>query len=109
DRLPDLESRLRGRSARGQSPSARREPAPPAPPGARGSRGPTIERGPPALSGPPLWNRFEQEVIEPGNCLHCGACVGLAPKLLRFEETQRGPLPVWIGNEGSDEGLALAW
>ena len=54
------------------------------------------------MSGPPLWNRFEREVIEPGNCLHCGACVGLAPQLLRFEETSRGPLPVWKQNVGAE-------
>ena len=47
------------------------------------------------------WSRFEREVLEPGNCLHCGACVGLAPDLLRFEETARGPLPRWWGVEPS--------
>ncbi len=61
------------------------------------------------MSGSPLWNRFEREVIEPGNCLHCGACVGLAPGLLRFEETARGPLPVRIGTEDPGGDLALAW
>lgn len=41
-----------------------------------------------------MWRRFQEEVIEPGNCTHCGACVGLAAGVLRFEETERGPLPV---------------
>lgn len=62
------------------------------------------------MSGTPLWNRFEREVIEPGNCLHCGACVGLAPEILRFEETPRGPLPVRIEKSEMGSGaLALAW
>lgn len=68
------------------------------------------------MSGTPLWNRFEREVIEPGNCLHCGACVGLAPESLRFEETPRGPLPVRMESSGRPDGgaeqsgsLALAW
>ena len=61
------------------------------------------------MSGPPLWNRFEREVIEPGNCLHCGACVGLAPERLQFEETPRGPLPVLQGGSEESGSLELAW
>ncbi len=66
------------------------------------------------MSGPPLseqlWKRFEREVVEPGNCLHCGACVGLAPGALRFEETPRGPLPRLVDPESSlGTDLSLAW
>jgi coenzyme F420 hydrogenase subunit beta len=39
------------------------------------------------------WSRFESEVLIPGNCMHCGACVGLHPDLLGFRETVLGPLP----------------
>ncbi len=45
------------------------------------------------MSAAPVWERFRREVIEPGNCMHCGACVGLASELLEFTETDRGPLP----------------
>lgn len=57
------------------------------------------------------WDRFQAEVIEPGNCTHCGACVGLHPDLLAFQETARGPLPQLLSPlipEG-DRSLALAW
>ena len=59
----------------------------------------------------PVWHRFEKEVLQPGNCTHCGACVGLHPELLRFEETDRGPLPLPTGlfSEDDDASLALAW
>lgn len=40
-----------------------------------------------------IWSRFESEVIRPGNCTHCGACVGLNPELLEFRQTAKGPLP----------------
>jgi coenzyme F420 hydrogenase subunit beta len=40
-----------------------------------------------------VWARFEAEVLSPVNCTHCGACVGLNPDLLSFEETPHGPLP----------------
>jgi len=58
-----------------------------------------------------FWHRFQTEVIQPGNCTHCGACVGLHPNLLEFRETARGPLPhqrhPLSGEE--DRSLALAW
>jgi coenzyme F420 hydrogenase subunit beta len=58
-----------------------------------------------------LWDRFLREVIVPGNCTHCGACVGLHPDRLRFEDTPRGPLPAPVRPLGPDEdrALALAW
>lgn len=57
------------------------------------------------------WQRFQAEVIKPGNCTHCGACVGLNPDLLRFAETARGPLPHLSGDltPEADQALALAW
>ncbi len=59
----------------------------------------------------PVWQRFEKEVIQPGNCTHCGACVGLHPELLRFEETDRGPLPRPLHPLSAEEDAALvrAW
>lgn len=58
-----------------------------------------------------VWRRFEAEVVAPGNCTHCGACVGLHPDLLRFEETERGPLPAPRRSltPEEDASLALAW
>lgn len=58
-----------------------------------------------------VWRRFEREVVAPGNCTHCGACVGLHPDLLRFEETGRGPLPAPRRplTPEEDASLALAW
>ena len=57
------------------------------------------------------WNRFETEVIRPGNCTHCGACVGLNPELLEFRQTQAGPLPHLRQplTAETDRSLALAW
>jgi len=57
------------------------------------------------------WERFQSEVIKPGNCTHCGACVGLHPDLLKFQETDRGPLPqlACALTPEIDQGLALAW
>lgn len=57
------------------------------------------------------WQRFQQEVIRPGNCTHCGACVGLHPDLLAFQATERGPLPVATHpfTEDEDARLAIAW
>lgn len=57
------------------------------------------------------WERLKKEVIDPGNCLHCGACVGLNPDLLHFEETPRGPLPASRRSpEAADAAsLNLAW
>ncbi len=57
------------------------------------------------------WSRFLSEVIEPGNCMHCGACVGLNPQLLEFTETERGPLPRPKRplSQEEDRSLRLAW
>lgn len=57
------------------------------------------------------WKKLSREVIEPGNCMHCGCCVGLAPGALRFEETTKGPLPALRRppDEGEAADLELAW
>lgn len=57
------------------------------------------------------WDRFQAEVIKPGNCTHCGACVGLHPDFLKFQETDRGPLPQLSCalTPEIDQGFALAW
>ena len=57
------------------------------------------------------WERFEHDVLSPGNCTHCGACVGLNPELLAFEETPLGPLPRPRRPlaETKAAGLARAW
>jgi coenzyme F420 hydrogenase subunit beta len=58
-----------------------------------------------------LWRRFQGEVLDPGNCAHCGACVGLCPELLEFRETPRGPLPALRAPRAPDDppALGLAW
>lgn len=63
------------------------------------------------MTPPSFWHRFQQEVIQPGNCTHCGACVGLNPDLLSFRETAYGPLPVPLRSLSAEEDarLALAW
>ena len=40
-----------------------------------------------------VWSLFEKQVISPGNCTHCGACVGLNPSVLDFKDTPYGPIP----------------
>ncbi len=57
------------------------------------------------------WDRLKNEVIAPGNCLHCGACVGLNPDTLTFSNTENGPVPTLKNsvNTVDTEELALAW
>lgn len=57
------------------------------------------------------WQRFQTDVIQPRNCTHCGACVGLHPDLLTFEDTPVGPLPTLRHplSQAEDRSLALAW
>ncbi len=57
------------------------------------------------------WEHFKRDVLSPGNCTHCGACVGLNPGLLAFEEGRRGPLPKPLRplSKAEDARLALAW
>jgi coenzyme F420 hydrogenase subunit beta len=57
------------------------------------------------------WSRFQTQVIQPKNCTHCGACVGLHPELLEFRETSSGPLPFLRRalTDAEDQSLALAW
>jgi coenzyme F420 hydrogenase subunit beta len=58
-----------------------------------------------------FWSRFQKQVIQPKNCTHCGACVGLHPELLEFRETSSGPLPFLRRalTDAEDQSLALAW
>ena len=58
-----------------------------------------------------LWRRLSAQVIDAGNCMHCGACAGLNPGLLEIVDTEAGPLPhLKRPPAASDEpGLALAW
>ena len=58
------------------------------------------------------WQRFQQDIIDPENCTHCGACVGLNPDLLTFQETKQGPLPQplsSVSHEHLNQNLSLAW
>lgn len=61
-------------------------------------------------SGEALWEDLRTDVIEAGNCTHCGACAGLNPDLLGMRATQAGPLPhpVRPFRAGDEQGLSLA-
>lgn len=48
---------------------------------------------PPVMSETVSFQRFEDEVIDPGLCTHCGTCVGLSKGGLGFVQTDRGPVP----------------
>lgn len=58
-----------------------------------------------------FWSRFQTEVIQPGNCTHCGACVGLHPEWLQFQDTPSGPLPTLKQplTPAADQSFAMAW
>ena len=51
------------------------------------------------------------DVIDSGNCTHCGLCVGLNPGLLAFRDTVKGPLPFPVKEAApsDDSALDLAW
>ena len=40
------------------------------------------------------FSQLEREVIEPGNCVACGTCLGLYPEQLKEENNLLGPKPV---------------
>ncbi len=58
-----------------------------------------------------LWRSFDGQVVASGNCMHCGACVGLNPHLLEMEQTEVGPLPRLRRSPSPSDigGLRLAW
>lgn len=58
-----------------------------------------------------LWARLATQVIQAGNCMHCGACAGLNPDLAGMEETSAGPLPCLKRQPtvSDTRGLRLAW
>ncbi len=43
-----------------------------------------------------LVKKIFKEVINPGNCFHCGLCVGLSKNLFKMVETSRGQIPKLI-------------
>lgn len=58
------------------------------------------------------WQHFQRDIIDSGNCTHCGACVGLHPDLLTFQETKDGPCPQLIEpltTQEVEQKLSLAW
>ena len=40
-----------------------------------------------------LVNKIYKEVINPGNCFHCGLCEGLSNNLFKMTNSDRGPIP----------------
>ena len=40
-----------------------------------------------------LVRKIFDEVINPGNCFHCGLCEGLSNNLFKMKETNKGPIP----------------
>lgn len=57
------------------------------------------------------WTKLQTQVIDAGLCTHCGACSGVAPQVLEFQETSQGPLPRLKGDLDAEEqaSLDLAW
>tara|TARA_B100002051_G_C16728451_1_gene636718 strand:+ start:240 stop:1616 length:1377 start_codon:yes stop_codon:yes gene_type:complete len=43
------------------------------------------------------------EVINPGNCFHCGLCAGLSNNLFKMKETRKGPIPKLIRKPIKDD------
>ena len=43
-----------------------------------------------------LIKKIFTEVINPGNCFHCGLCVGLSNNLFKMTDTNKGPIPKLI-------------
>ncbi len=43
-----------------------------------------------------LVKKIFQDVINPGNCFHCGLCEGLSKKLFKMSDSVRGPIPKLI-------------
>jgi coenzyme F420 hydrogenase subunit beta len=63
------------------------------------------------MSPKSYWSRFQKQIIQPGNCTHCGACVGLNSNILNFKETPYGPLPFERHplTDEEDSMLELSW
>ena len=43
-----------------------------------------------------LVKKIFKEVIDPGNCFHCGLCEGLSKNLFKMTNTVKGPIPKLI-------------
>lgn len=43
-----------------------------------------------------LVKKIFTEVINPGNCFHCGLCAGLTKNLFKMTDTNKGPIPKLI-------------
>ena len=43
-----------------------------------------------------LVKKIFTDVINPGNCFHCGLCVGLSKNLFKMVDTNKGPIPKLI-------------
>ena len=43
-----------------------------------------------------LVSKLFQEVINPGNCFHCGLCEGLSHNLFKMQNGEKGPIPQLI-------------
>ena len=54
-----------------------------------------------------ILNKLNSEVINSGNCFHCGLCEGLTDGLFKMKQTIKGPIPTLLrdANEGDQEDL----
>ena len=50
-----------------------------------------------------LTKKIFNEVINPGNCFHCGLCVGLSDNLFKMTSTSKGPIPQLIRKPTVDD------
>ena len=43
-----------------------------------------------------LIKKIFNEVINPGNCFHCGLCQGLSKNLFKMSNSDKGPTPILL-------------
>jgi len=55
-----------------------------------------------------IWSKLKNDVIDSGLCTHCGTCVGLNRNILKFKETNYGPIPELLNNSKLNENTYLA-
>ena len=50
-----------------------------------------------------LVKKIFKEVINPGNCFHCGLCEGLSKNLFKMTDTEKGPQPKLMRTPNVDD------
>tara|TARA_Y100001970_G_scaffold266245_1_gene354673 strand:- start:14492 stop:15832 length:1341 start_codon:yes stop_codon:yes gene_type:complete len=47
-----------------------------------------------------IYHKLKKEVIDSGLCTHCGTCAGLSNNKIEMKETDCGPLPIFLNDDG---------